>query len=85
LSDIEGNGERIRDFLRVVYSLANGTASTSVLGDDVAERLGLERKSQEFQNLARYHELAGNTQARDLHWGIVGITDKGVAEVESQR
>ena len=85
MSDIDQNEQRRFQFLRAVYDLANGTSSLSVRGLDVAERLGLDLKSQEFHDLARHHEVAGNTRAIETNWGTFRITNKGIAEVESQR
>ena len=63
MSDIERNKQMSLRFLQAVYDLANGTSSLSVRGLDVAERLGLDLKSQEFADPARYHEVAWNTKA----------------------
>jgi hypothetical protein len=51
-------------------------------GPDVAERLGLDVKGEEFHDLARHHEIAGNIEAIETNWGRLALTDKGIAEAE---
>ena len=84
LADIERIRSRRLKFLRAVYDLADGTPSHGVSGTDIARRLGLDVGGEEFHGLAYYHQKAGNTEALETNWGLITITVKGIAEVESQ-
>ena len=89
MSDIDQNEQRRFQFLQAMYDLAygtpNGTPSNRVLGPDVAERLGLDINGEQFYALARYHVTAGNIESFESNWGRLALTNKGIAEVESQR